>query len=117
MEEAILAYHPPIFEHYQYPENRPIDMACKEAHGYGLTFRSAGFGGIEVLKQMTIFASTDVVQWLRRIGQLGWPGLLYKIGDHMSRKLKDAVSNDLQAYKNADGLCFKELAFCVGGSK
>jgi ubiquinone/menaquinone biosynthesis C-methylase UbiE len=120
MEEAIIRHYPAILEDSEYLERRPIGMAYERAEGYEIIFQSAGFGEIEVFKETMTFVSTDEEEWWRQMEFVGWDSLIEKIGNDGTdqlQRVKEAVFEDLQCHKKADGIHFDKVVFFVRGVK
>lgn len=120
MEEAMLRHYPAILEDSEYLERRPIGMAYEKAAGYEVIFRQTGFKEIEVLRETKTFVSTDEEEWWRQMQHLGWDSLTKKIeGDGSDRlqRVKEAIFEDLQRYRQADGIHFDKVVFFVSGLK
>lgn len=120
MEEAILQHYPAILEDREYLERRPIGMAYEKAEGYETIFQEAGFREIEVSGETMTFVSTDEEEWWRQMQHLGWDSFMEKIeadGTDRLQRVKEAVFNDLQRYKQADGIRFDKVVFFVCGVK
>ena len=120
MEEAILRHYPAILEDSEYLERRPIGMAYEKPKGYELIFHTAGFKEIEVVRETMTFVSTDEEEWWRQMQELGWDSLLEKIesaGSDQLQRVKGAIFEDLQRYKQADGIHFDKVVFFASGVK
>ncbi len=120
MEDAIIRHYPAILQDREYLERRPIGMSYEKARGYEIILRSAGFKGIEISREAMTFVSTDEEEWWRQMQHVGWESLTTKIGggdtDELQR-VKEAIFEDLQSYKQADGFHFKKVVFFVRGVK
>jgi SAM-dependent methyltransferase len=120
MEEAMIRHYPAILEDSEYLERRPIGMAYEKAAGYEIIFHRAGFREIAILRETMTFVSTDEEEWWRQMQHLGWGSLTEKIEEDGSDRLqtvKEAVFEDLQPYKHADGIHFDKVVFFVCGLK
>ena len=120
MEEAILRRYPEILEDSEYLERRPIGMSYEKAEGYEVIFQNAGFREIEVSRETMTFVSTDEEEWWRQMRHVGWDSLLEKIekdGRDRLQRVKEAIFEDLQLYKQADGIHFDKVVFFVRGVK
>ncbi|MEJ2735878.1 MAG: methyltransferase domain-containing protein [Anaerolineae bacterium] len=117
MEEAILRHYPAILRDDEYLERRPIGMAYEKAEGYEIIMQSAGFQSIEVAKETMTFLSTDEEEWWRQMLHLGWDSLIEKIETGELQRVKEAIFQDLQSYKQADGLHFRKVVFFVSAVK
>jgi ubiquinone/menaquinone biosynthesis C-methylase UbiE len=120
MEEAILRHYPAILQDREYLGRRPIGMAYEKAEGHEIILRSAGFREIETSRESMTFVSTDEEEWWRQMLNVGWDSLIKKIerggGDQLQR-VKEAIFEDLQHYKQADGIHFDKVVFFVCGAK
>jgi len=118
MEEAMLRHNPSLLRDEEYLSRRPIGMAYEKPEGYEIILRKAGFRDIEFSREEAGFISTDEEEWWRQMQQVGWGTIIEKIqqGDEMQR-LKEAIFNDLQAYKRADGIFFTKTVFFVSALK
>jgi len=120
MEEEIVRHYPAILDDSEYLERRPIGMAYEKAEGYKIILQSAGFRGTEVFHETMTFVSTDEEEFWRQMQEVGWASLLEKIGnqvpDQLSR-VKQAILEDLQRYKQADGIHFDKVVFLIRGVK
>ena len=120
MEEAMIRHYPAILEDSEYLERRPIGMSYEKAAGYEIIFRQAGFREIQVLRETMTFVSTDEGEWWRQMQHLGWDSLTEKIerdGKERLQRVKEAIFDDLQHYKQADGIHFDKSVFIVCGLK
>jgi hypothetical protein len=117
MEEAILRHYPAILQDDEYLERRPIGMAYEKAAGYEIILQSAGFQGIETSREAMTFVSTDEQEWWRQMQHLGWASLTDKIKTDELHRVKEAIFEDLQAYKQADGIHFKKIVFFISAVK
>jgi len=120
MEEAILRHYPAILDDAEYLERRPIGMAYEKAPGYEVILRSAGFRDIEVFREVMTFVSTDEEEWWQQMQHVGWDSLVGKIeagGADRLQRLKEAIFEDLQRNKQADGIRFDKVVFFVRGVK
>lgn len=120
MEEAIIRYYPAILEDSEYLEERPIGMAYEKAEGYEIIFQRAGFREIEIFRETMTFVSTDEEEWWRQMLHLGWDSFIQKIendGTDQLPRVKEAIFQDLQRYKKADGIHFDKVVFFVCGVK
>lgn len=120
MEEAMLRHYPALLEDQEYLRRRPIGIAYEKANGYEIIFDSAGFHNIETYKETAEFVSTDEEEWWRQLNSVGWDSILERIGQDNSEefhRIKDAILNDLQSYKQSDGIHFSKTVFYVSGVK
>jgi SAM-dependent methyltransferase len=120
MEEAVLRHYPAILENREYLERRPIGTAYENADGYELILRSAGFRDFETFTEEMTFVSSDEEEWWRQMRNVGWASLIDQIasaGTNELQRLKDAVFEDLQAFRHADGFRFTKAVFFVFGVK
>jgi ubiquinone/menaquinone biosynthesis C-methylase UbiE len=120
MEAAMLRYFPALLQDHEYLRRRPIGMAYEKAAGYEIIFKAAGFHNIEIFKETAEFVSTDEEEWWRQMNHVGWMSIIKRIEqDDITQlhKLKHAIFNDLQPYKQADGLHFTKTVFYVSGVK
>ncbi len=120
MEEAVIRYYPAILEDSEYLERHPIGMAYEKAEGYEIIFQRADFKEIEVFRETMTFVSTDEEEWWRQMVHVGWHSLIQKIendGTDQLARVKEAVFQDLQRYKKADGIHFEKVVFFVWGVK
>jgi hypothetical protein len=120
MEEAIIRHYPAILEDDEFLERRPIGTAYEKPEGYEIIFQSAGFREIEISREAMTFISTDEEEWWRQMQHLGWDSLLEKIekaGADQLQRVKSGIFEDLQRYKQADGIRFDKLVFFVRGVK
>jgi ubiquinone/menaquinone biosynthesis C-methylase UbiE len=120
MEEAMLRHYPDLLQDGEYMQERPIGMAYEKAPGYEIILRAAGFRNIDISWETGEFASTDEEEWWRQMGNVGWDPFFKKIKQANADKLqsiKDAIFEDLQSHKQADGIHFTKTAFYVCGVK
>jgi len=117
MEEVILRHYPAILQDDEYLERRPIGMAYEKARGYEIILQSAGFQGIEGSKETMTFVSTDEEEWWRQMQHVGWESLTDKIETGELQRVKEAIFEDLQPYKQGDGIHFKKVVFFVSAVK
>ena len=120
MEEAMIQHYPAILEDSEYLERRPIGSAYEKAAGYEIIFRQAGFREIEVLRETMTFVSTDEEEWWRQMQHLGWDSLTEKIqkdGSDRLQRVKEAIFEDLQRYKQEDGIHFDKMVLFACGLK
>ena len=120
MEDAMLRYYPAILQDGEYLQRRPIGMAYEKAEGYEIILRTAGFRDIEISTETAEFLSTDEDEWWRQMGYIGWDIFLEKIKIDDANKLqqiKQAIFQDLQSYKQSDGIHFSKKVFFVSGIK
>jgi hypothetical protein len=120
MEEIITRHHPALLKDGEYLSRRPIGMAYEKAEGYEIILQSAGFRHIGVVKEAMTFVSTDEEEWWRQMQQIGWDSIMERIerkGPGQLRRIKEAIFQDLQRYKQADGLHFDKEVFFVSGLK
>ena len=107
-----------ILKDSEYLERRPIGMAYEKARGYEIIFGRAGFKEIEVHRETRTFVSTDEEEWWRQMLHLGWDSLVEKIenaGTDQLQRVKGAIFEHLQRYKQADGIQFDKTVFFVRG--
>ena len=118
VETEMVRHYPAILEDSEYLERRPIGMAYEKAEGYKIILQSAGFRDIEIFHETMTFVSTDEEEWWRQMQNVGWDSLLEKIGNQGPDQLprvKQAILEDLQCHKQADGIHFdKVVLFCSG---
>ena len=120
MEEEMVRHYPAILEDSEYLERRPIGMAYEKAEGYRIILASAGFRDIEISQETMTFVSTDEEEFWRQMREVGWDSLLEKFGNQEPDRLaaaKQAIFEDLQRYKQADGIHFDKVVFFVSGVK
>lgn len=120
MEEAILRHYPAMLQDDEYLRRRPIGTAYEKPEGYEIILPEAGFRQIEAIQETMTFVSTDEEEWWRMMEFVGWDSLLRKIGDgdrDELQRVKDAVFQDLQAYRRADGFHFRKVVFFVSAVK
>jgi len=117
MEEAFIRHYPAILQHPEFIENRTIGMAYEKAAGYEIILRSAGFREIETVQESMVFVSTDEEEWWRQMDELGWFIIMDKIDPAELQRIKAAVFQDLQHFKQADGIHFQKTVFFVRGVK
>jgi len=120
MEEAILRHYPAILEDSEYLERRPIGMAYEKAGGYEIILRGAGFKGVKIIRETVTCVSTDEEEWWRQMLFLDWDSLVEKIenaGTEELQRVKGAIFEELQRYKQADGIHFDKVVFFVSGVK
>lgn len=120
MEEAIIRHYPAILQDSEYLERRPIGMAYEKAAGYEIILQSAGFRDIEVSLEEHEFVSTDEEEWWRQMQHVGWDSLLEKIEREASgqlQRIKEAIFQELQQYKRADGIYFTKAVFFISAVK
>ena len=114
MEEAMIRHFPEILRDQDYLEQRPIGMSYEKAKGYMIIFRTAGFGDIRVSREELPVISTDEEEWWRQMQRVGWDSFFKKVESDSADKLqrvKDAILQDPQPYKQADGIHFTKAAF------
>jgi ubiquinone/menaquinone biosynthesis C-methylase UbiE len=117
MEEAMLRHYPAILEDSEYLRRRPIGTAYENAAGYEIILYRACFREIEVLKDRMTFVSTDEEEWWKQMQSLGWDSLIQKIESDQLQKVKEAIFEDLQRFKHADGFHFDKDVFFVSSLK
>jgi len=120
MEEEMVRHYPAILEDSEYLERRPIGMAYEKAKGYRIILQSAGFRDIGSCQETLTCVSTDEEEWWRQMQNVGWDSLLEKIGNQEPaglRRAKQAILEDLQRYRQADGIHFDKVVFFVQGVK
>jgi hypothetical protein len=120
MEEAILRHYPAILQDSEYLERRPIGMSYENPSGHEIILQSAGFRDIQYSRETMTFVSTDEEEWWRQMQNVGWESLILKIPDDRPNELqrvKEAVFEDLQHFKRADGLYFEKEVFFIEGVK
>jgi SAM-dependent methyltransferase len=116
MEEAMIRHYPALLEDSEYLERRPIGMAYEKAAGYEIILHQAGFREIEIFRETMTFVSTDEEEWWRQMQHLGWASLTKKIEEHESvrlQRVREAIFEDLQRHKEADGIHFDKVVFFV----
>lgn len=119
MEAAFIRYVPAILEDREYIERHPIGMANENPDGYQIIFQEAGFRDIGISKETAEFVSTDEEEWWRQM-QHCWDSFFKKVKNDSAEKLqgvKEAILQDLQPYKQPDGIHFTKAAFFVCGVK
>jgi hypothetical protein len=120
MEEAMLRYYPEILRDCDYLERRPIGVAYEKPAGYNIILRSAGFRDIEIIRETAEFVSTNEEEWWRQMQAIGWDIIIEKIKLNSAdqyQRMKEGIFNDLQGYKQEDGIHFTKAAFYVIGEK
>jgi SAM-dependent methyltransferase len=120
MEEAFIRHNPAILEDQEYLERRPIGMAYEKARGYEIILREAGFRDMEVFTEAAEFVSTDEEEWWRQMREVGWSSFFEKLEKDPSgrlQRIKDAIFEDLQPFKQPDGIHFTKSVFFVYGVK
>jgi len=120
MEAAFIRHMPAILDDREYIEQRPIGMADETPDGYEIIFQETGFRDIEISTETAEFVSTDEEEWWRQMRRVGWDSFFKKVESDSADKLqrvKDAILQDLQPYKQADGIHFTKAAFFVCGVK
>ena len=120
MEQAVLRHYPAILQDDEYLRRRPIGMAYEKAEGYEIILRGAGFREVETCKERMTFVSTDEEEWWRQMLHVGWDSLIEKIksrGTGQLSRVKEAIFEDLQQHKQADGIYFDKVVFFVSGTK
>ena len=120
MEEEMIRHFPAIMELPEYLDRRPIGMAYEKPGGYEIIFQEAGFREIEIIREEMTFVSTDEEEWWQMMLRVGWQSLTESIensGAGELQRVKQAILNDLQRYKRADGIHFQKIAFYVRGEK
>jgi ubiquinone/menaquinone biosynthesis C-methylase UbiE len=115
MEEVFIRHYPPILQDREFLKHRTIGMAFEKAAGYEIIFRSAGFQEIETLQDSMTFISTDEEEWWRQMYELGWFTVIDKMDPAEVQRIKDAIFQDLQPFKQADGIHFQKTVFYVRG--
>jgi len=115
MEEEIVRHYPAILEDSEYLERRPIGMAYEKAEGYRIILSSAGFRDIEIFHETMTFVSTDEEEWWRQMQNVGWASILDRVEAEQLHRMKEAIFQDLQRYKQADGIHFDKAVFFVHG--
>jgi ubiquinone/menaquinone biosynthesis C-methylase UbiE len=117
MEETIQRHYPAILQDDEYLERRPIGMAYEKAEGYEIIMQNAGFQRVDVSKETMTFVSTDEEEWWRQMLHLGWDSLIEKIETGELQRVKEAIFQDLQSHKEADGLHFRKVVFFITAVK
>jgi ubiquinone/menaquinone biosynthesis C-methylase UbiE len=117
MEDAMLRRYPALLEDSEYLERRPIGMAYEKPAGYETILHRAGFREIEVFRETMTFVSTDEEEWWRQMQNVGWGSLIMKIESGRLQRVKEAIFEDLQRYRHADGFHFDKEVFFVRGLK
>jgi ubiquinone/menaquinone biosynthesis C-methylase UbiE len=120
MEDAFIRHYPAILEDQEYIERHPIGMANENADGYEIILRAAGFRHIEISTEVAEFISTDEEEWWRQMREVGWRSFFEKLGKEFPDRLlriKEAIFEDLQPYKQSDGIHFTKSVFFVRGVK
>jgi ubiquinone/menaquinone biosynthesis C-methylase UbiE len=113
MEEAFIRHYPAILQDREFLDQRTIGMAFEKAEGYEIILPSAGFREIEIAKESMVFVSTDEEEWWRQMYELGWFIVMDKIDPAELQRIKEAVFQDLQPFKQADGIHFQKTVFFV----
>lgn len=120
MEKTIIQHYPAILNDREYLDQRPIGMAYENAEGYEIILRNAGFHGIRSTENESTFVSTDEEEWWRQMRHLGWDTLIDNIDrnefDQMQR-VKQAIFEDLQQFKQPNGIQFTKKVNFVHGIK
>ena len=120
MEAAFIRHMPAILDDPEYIEQRPIGMAEETPRGYQIIFQAAGFRDIEISWEAVECVSTDEEEWWRQMRRVGWDSVFDKVASDGADKLqrvKDAILQDLQPFKQPDGIHFTKAAFFVRGVK
>jgi len=117
MEDAFIRHYPAILHVQEFLDHRTIGMAYEKAEGYEIILRSAGFRDIQVDQESMVFVSTDEEEWWRQMYELGWFIVMDKIDSAELQRIKEAVLQDLQPFKQADGIHFQKTVFFVRGWK
>jgi ubiquinone/menaquinone biosynthesis C-methylase UbiE len=120
MEQAMLRHHPALLEDAEYLQQRPIGMAYEKAEGYKIIFHAAGLRDIQISEEIAEFVSTDEEEWWRQMSSVGWESILKRIERDDTKEyqgIKDAIFNDLQRYKQSDGIHFSKTVFYISGVK
>ena len=120
MEAAFIRHMPAILDDREYVEQRPIGMANETPQGYQIILPAAGFRDIEISRETVECVSTDEEEWWRQMRRVGWDSFFNKVAGDSADKLqrvKDAILQDLQPYKQPDGIHFTKAAFFVCGVK
>lgn len=120
MEESILRHYPAMLQDDEYLRRRPIGMAYEKPEGYQSILREAGFRRIDASVERVTFVSSDEEEWWRMMEFVGWDSLVRKIGDadpDTLQRVKDAIFQDLQAYRQDGGFHFRKDVFFVSGMK
>ena len=95
-------------------------MGYENAQGYEIILRAAGFREFEASTEMAEFVSTDEEEWWRQMENIGWASLFEKIemdGAGKVQRIKEAIFQDLQPYKQPDGIHFTKTVIFVCGVK
>jgi SAM-dependent methyltransferase len=120
MEQAIIRHYPAILQDSEYLKRRPIGMAYEKTAGYEIILQNAGFRDIAISTQEHEFVSTDEEEWWRQMLFIGWDSLLEKIEREASaelQRIKEAMFQELQQHKRADGIYFTKSAFFIRAVK
>jgi SAM-dependent methyltransferase len=117
MEAEILHHYPAILNDPEYIARRPIGMAYEKAAGYEAILGGADFREIAISTEVMTFVSRDEEEWWRQMRQVGWESLIDKIETAERTRIKEAIFQDLQPFKQTDGIHFKKTVFFVRGLK
>jgi SAM-dependent methyltransferase len=117
MEEAFIRHYPAILQDREFLDHRTIGMAYEKAAGYEIILSSAGFREVESFQESMIFVSTDEEEWWRQMYELGWFTVIDKMNPVDVQGIKEAIFQDLQQFKQADGIHFQKTVFYVRGVK
>lgn len=120
MEDAVLRYYPDMIKDDEYQAEKPIGMAYEKAKGYEIILGKAGFTQIDIRYEKAEFVSSDEEEWWRQMCFIGWDDLLKKIkrkDPDQLEVIKKAIFQDLQSFKQADGIHFWKTVFYVRGTK
>jgi len=117
MEEAMIRHYPDILQMRAFLDHRTIGMAYEKAEGYEIILRSAGFREVEIARESFVFVSTDEEEWWRQMYEVGWSIVIDKIEPAEVQRIKQAIFQDLQQFKHADGLHFQKTVFFARGVK
>jgi len=120
MEKSMLKYYPAILRDDEYLSQRPIKMAYETAEGYEIIMRAAGFKSIEISVETAEFVSTDEDEWWRMMQYIGWDRFFEKIridDADQPQRIKEAILQDLQPFKQCDGIHFTKSVFFISSVK
>ena len=120
MEATMLRYHPDLLLDKEFLAERPIGMAHEKPAGYEIIFRAAGFKDIQVSQEKAEFISTNEQDWWSMMSSVGWETLFDKLeraNPGQLSRIKEKIFQDLQAFKQSDGIHFTKSVFYVSGVK
>lgn len=118
MEETFTRHYPSILPDCEFIASRPIGYSRENATGYVTILQSAGFEDIKIFQEQATFVSADEEAWWEQMQSLGWNRFFERVkaeGADRLQRLKADVFEDLEPYKQADGIHFtKAVAFVFG---